>query len=64
MQMSCGVEINNMNNCYNCGEPLELDFYWIANIGEEQMLGEDVEKEDLIDEWVEFEICKNCHCAQ
>lgn len=51
-------------SCYNCGEPLELDFYWIVNRNGDQLLGVDADFEKDGDEWIEFEVCKNCHAAQ
>lgn len=50
--------------CYNCGGPLQLDFYWIVNRNGEQILGVDIDLPQEGDEWIEFEICKNCHAAQ
>ena len=50
-------------SCYNCGEALELDFYWIVNRNGEQLLGVDVDLPDEGDEWIEFEVCKHCHAA-
>lgn len=49
--------------CYNCQEPLELDFYWIVNRNGEQLLGVDVDITQEGDEWIEFEVCKNCQAA-
>ena len=49
--------------CYNCGEPLELDFYWIVNRDGEQLLGVDVDIPKEGDEWIEFEVCKICNAA-
>ena len=49
--------------CYNCKEPLELDFYWIVNRNGEQLLGVDADGQKEGDEWMEFEVCKNCQAA-
>lgn len=49
--------------CYNCKEPLELDFYWIVNRNGEQLLGVDADGQKEGDEWIEFEVCKKCQAA-
>lgn len=49
--------------CYNCGNPLELDFYWIVNRNGNQMLGVDIDLDREGDEWIEFEICNYCHAS-
>lgn len=50
--------------CYNCEQPLKLDFYWIVNRNGDQLLGVDADYEKEGDEWIEFEICNNCHASQ